>query len=260
MFKIESTTNVVKNLMKKMGSLQANAFQEALNKTGYDIREALIDEMKRVFDQPTPWTLNSIWVNRATKTNFSASVNFKKTEDVRHYILPQVYGGNRFQKRTESLLRRRGILGANEVMVPASNGAVRRDAYGNVSRGQLQQILSQLGAFYLAGSNKNESLKSKTRKDRTLLQDRYFVARKGESRVGFGSWKNGEKIQHLKSGIWVRTRTISSNEIYPIFFFANKATYRIRFRFHEVAQKTAKDNFERQYFKALDRHLAGVIK
>lgn len=260
MFKIESTTNVVKNLMKKMGGLQADAFRDALNKTALDVRDELVDEMRKVFDRPTPYTLNSLRIERATIANLRSTIWFRGTDSMKHYIMPQVYGGNRFQKRSESLLRRRGILGAGEVMVPASNAAVRRDAYGNVSRGQIQQILSQLGAFYLAGSNKNETSDKKAKREGKLLSQRYFVARKGESRTGFGSWKNGQKIQHLKSGIWMRVRTISGNEIYPIFFFVSKATYRIRFKFHEVAQKTAKANFERQYNKALVKQLSKIIQ
>lgn len=258
MIQISGNVNIVRKTLEKIRVYKAEAFKEALNKTALDMRDALIEEMRKVFDRPTPYTLNSIRVKRATNANLATTVWFRGSENQKHYIMPQVYGGNRDQKRSESLLRRRGILGANEVMVPASNAAVRRDAYGNVSRGQMQQILSQLGAFYLAGSNKNETPEKKAKREGKLLSQRYFVARKGESRVGFGSWKNGEKIQHLKSGIWMRVRTISGNEIYPIFFFANKATYRIRFKFHEVAQKAAEANFERQYKKAIDKQLTSL--
>lgn len=258
MFTIDSNANVVKQVLQRLRVMQRDALKDALNKTALDMRDALVEEMKRVFDRPTPYTLNSIRIERATASKMASTVLFRGTESDKHYIMPQVYGGNRVQKRSESLLRRRGILGAGEVMVPASNPAVRRDAYGNVSRGQMQQILSQLGAFYLAGSTKNETVALKSKRESKLLSQRYFVARKGESRVGLGSWKNGEKIQHLKSGIWMRVRTISGNEIYPIFFFVKRANYRIRFKFHNVAERAANENFERQYVKAIDRVMAKI--
>lgn len=257
MLKIGSNISDVKKALKMVRQGNASAFVSALNKTAFEIRDAERKEMTRVFDRPTPFTLNSVYYRYATMAKPEAFVAIKRSSDAFHYIRPQIYGGNRPQTRFEYMLRRQGILGQGEVVVPAPGSGVRRDMYGNMARGQYVEILSQLKAFYLAGSSANETPASKARKakKKNSYNVRYFVARKGESRVGQRSWKNGEKVQHLKSGIWAKYEHAFGSAIKPVMFFAPKASYRIRFRFYDVAKQTADRMFPIKYAEAKKKYV-----
>lgn len=251
MIKIGSNISVVKKALRKMQTGQMSAYVSALNKTAFDVRDMERYEMEKVFDRPTPYTLNSLYTQYARMSRPYAEVIVKKSASIYHYIKPEIHGGNRLKKRFEYMLTRIGILGSNELTVPA--GGARFDQYGNVSRGQYVEILSQLQAFYLAGSQQNETANSRKRNIAKHYKARYFVARKGESRVGGGSWKNGEKIQHLKSGIWARYKTAYGSSIRPVFFFVKSARYQKRYDFYGVAQKTAEKRFPPQYQRALEK-------
>lgn len=259
MFKIDSNVRQVKTALRRIKKGQAGAFISALNKTAFEIRDAERLEMLNSFDRPTRYTLNSVYVKYANYSDPTASVSIKNPKGLPgqfHYLLPQVEGGNRAQKRFEFMLRRRGILGTNEVTVPVLNSKlVKKDAYGNMSSGQIVQILSQLNSFYLAGSSQNETQALKSKRDTGVNQVRYFVARKGESRVGKHSWKSGEKVQHLKSGIWARLKHTKGIApiIAPIMWFVPKATYRKRFNFYGVAEKVAGEVFQRKFNEAYEK-------
>lgn len=258
---VELGTNIssVKSALKKIQKGQVSAFVSALNKTAFEIRDAERNEMTKVFDRPTRYTLNSIFYRYATIANINAYVAVKNSESQFHYLLPQIHGGNRPQKRFEFMLRRIGILGKDEITVPAPGSGVKRDMYGNMRSGQIVEILSQLQAFYLAGSQQNETNKSKARNVKQHYKARYFVARKGESRVGLGSWKGGEKVQHLKSGIWARYKTAFGSSIKPVMFFAPKASYRKRFDFYGVAQQTAQREFPKKLAQARENFIQKTL-
>lgn len=252
MIKINTNIRAVTSELRKSRTLHATAFARALTKTAFDVRDEERNEMTRIFDRPTPYTLNSLKVKPAKPNNLTATVWFRGTEQDSHYILPQVFGGNRMQTRFEYMLRRIGMLGDREVLVPASNSpAIRLDKYGNVSKGQYIQILSQLRAFYLAGSSQNETEALRSKREKKMYTIRYFFARKGESKFGRGSWKSGEKIQHLQSGIWARVKDIMGSNIYPVFLVAKRAHYRRRFRFYEIAERTINMRFPLQMNRQL---------
>lgn len=259
MFKLASNVRQVRTALRAVQKGQVSAFISALNKTAFEIRDAERLEMLKVFDRPTRYTLNSVYVKYANFSDPTSHVAIKNPKGLigqYHYLIPQVEGGNRVQKRFEYMLRRRGILGANEVTVPVLNSPlVKKDAYGNMSSGQIVQILSQLNSFYLAGSSQNETQALKSKRDSGVNQVRYFVARKGESRQGKHSWKNGNKVQHLKSGIWARFRHTKGIApiVMPIMWFVPKATYKKRYDFYGVAQKVAGEVFQKKFSEAYDK-------
>lgn len=259
MLKLGSNIGSVRSALKKIQKGQVSAFVSALNRTAFEIRDAERAEMEKVFDRPTRYTLNSVFYRYATLANIQSYVAVKNSDSQFHYLLPQIHGGNRPQKRFEFMLRRIGILGKDEVTVPAPGSGVKRDMYGNMKSGQIVEILSQLQAFYLSGSQQNETQKSKARNLKQNYKARYFVARKGESRVGLGSWKSGEKVQHLKSGIWARYKTAFGSAIKPIMFFVPKASYRKRFDFYGVAERTAQREFPKKIAQARENFIQRTL-
>lgn len=114
----------------------------ALNKTANAVLDAERGTMQGVFDNPTPFTLNSLRVKRATKSDLVAEVRFKDAtsgnRSAEKYLTPEVLGGNRRVKGIELLLRSRGLLDAGSYLVPASTAKL--DANGNLMRSQYNQI------------------------------------------------------------------------------------------------------------------------
>ena len=107
----------------------------ALTKTAQHAQKAVIAEMPRVFDRPTPYALRGTRVKPANyKTGrMEASVEFKtdvsKGTPAEKYLHAEVFGGARRLKRFEVALQRIGVLPAGMVVVPGKG--IKLDAYGS---------------------------------------------------------------------------------------------------------------------------------
>lgn len=117
----------------------------ALTRTAVAVRQSQQAEMRDVFDRPTRYTLNSLYVRPATADSLRAEVGIKDDFTSRSpikWLRWQIDGGNRTAKAFERLLIRAGAMPADMLAVPGR--FARLDAFGNMSTGQLRQILSQL--------------------------------------------------------------------------------------------------------------------
>ncbi|WP_018991290.1 hypothetical protein [Aromatoleum toluclasticum] len=237
------------------------AAQRALLKTARIVKDIEQKEMAKVFDRPTRWTLNAFEVV-IDKGEMSARVQVKDGYWHRadNYLNSQIVGGGRKDKAFELALRKRGLLPAGWYAVPGRKAAL--DAYGNMSVGQIKQVLSWFdSAEPYAGSTQNmgEKGRNKRRKGtRTKRGFEYFAAMPGR-RVGGGSWKEGRR-QNLKPGIYKRTsfsfvgtRGGRMSAIEPILMFVTRAQYRPRFDFYGVGRKAIEQNFAREYAEAFNR-------
>jgi len=225
------------------------ALARALTKTGQDVRDAQRKEIVRVFDRPTPYTRNSVYLKPATKQKLQAEVWLKDGNRPSHYLLPQIEGGDRPLKRFEARLVRAGYMQPTERAVPAAGA--RLDQYGNISRGQIVQILSQLKTAAVVGdySDATNSKRSRAKRER----EAYFVSRGPGSWTGRGAWKNGLKSQHLPRGIWVR-RSFGAlgTAVKPVMLFVSRVHYRPRYRFFELADRVVQQNFGRHWDESWD--------
>lgn len=244
---VKTNFPAVQAKLAALGKQGRYACAVALTRTAQDVRTALRNEMLRVFDRPTRFTLNSLYLKSATKVDLTARVWLKDAYGTKaNYLMPQIEGGGRPQKRFEELLRQRGLMADNERAVPGQGA--RLDAYGNMSRGQIVQIISALGAFNLAGSSQNATDSKRSKRKRAV--GTYFYARGGESRDGRGAWKGG-KVQHLRTGIYRKT----SKGIIPVLIFVKGVRYKPRLHFVPVAMRAIHQAFpghwSTEYAKAL---------
>ncbi len=232
------------------------ALAMALTWTGQDVKKAEEAEMVSAFDRPTRFTLNALYMKGATKASLEARVWVKDSERPGHYLLSQITGGNRPLKRFEQLLVQRGVMRSNERAVPGAGAKL--DGYGNMGKGQIVRILSQLQAFNLAGSDANatSSRRSKARRAR----EAFFVSTgAGTHPFGKHAWLKGNHAQHLPRGVWARTSFGAwGTAIKPVLLFVSKASYRPRWRFDEVARTTVARVFPRHVDTAVARALATV--
>lgn len=141
----------------------------AFTRTGQRVKAAETQLIKSTFDRPTPWTVNSVFLQPAKVKDIDpfARVYIKdfgqKGTPAVKYLFTQIHGGKRSKTRFESALRHKMIkgkpvLGSNEYVVPSKY--VKKNQYGNVSPGLFVQILSGLGAFSEAGYIANRTASS----------------------------------------------------------------------------------------------------
>jgi hypothetical protein len=237
-------------LKKKLDQLNGKnkaATVKALNATAWDVKYALKKNMQAVFDRPTPWTLNSTYVKPANLGNMGSVVGVKdrglagKGTSAAEYLAPQIYGDSRPLKQFERVLKVYGLLPQSMQAVPSS--AVKLDRYGNVSKGLLIQILSQL-KVQLTGGYDRRATGSK-RSNQTIVKQgvNYFVLTKNHGK--------------LKPGIYARPITNRGVAVYPVFIYVNRTNYRRRFDFFGVAHRTALAKFDNNYQTAIAVQLKG---
>ena len=225
------------------GDLPGRALADALNHTLNQAGQALTVEMANVFNRPTPFTLNAVRVLNAKPNSLEAAVwvkdekdNASKGQAPEDWVAPQVFGGSRSEKKSETLLRAKGILPAGQFIVPAAGA--RLDAYGNISRGQMVQILSGLSAIEgKAGYTANAS--DKWRSLRKGHAQAFFVLRRGKTPIGIAERRGKAMIMVLA--------------------FVSQPQYRRRLDFHGVVERTAEANLEANIDKAITDALTGKL-
>lgn len=238
----------VKQLTEQFSARRLNAaLATALTRTAGEIRDEVKAEMTRVFDRPTPYTMNSLFVRPATAQRLYADAYFKDETagsgtPATKFLLPQVEGGSRRQKRFEVALRMAGHLPDGMVTVPAAGA--RLDAYGNVSRGQLIQILSQLRITLTAGSTRN--LPFDARKQISAQRKaggRFFVIKPGKGAA---------------PGVY--QREFVGRNITPVILFVRSASYRPRLDFYGIARRVASDRLPANVRRAIEESAARLAQ
>lgn len=209
------------------------------------IRWAEQEDMRRVFDRPTRWTVNSVRYDRATKQKLQAKVYIldeaAKGTAPATYLGTQIAGGQRGQKRYERRLSRAGVLPRGWVTVPGSGE--RLNQYGNLSQGRIVQILSAARAFTESGFNVYKGPGARSSK----VVDRMFVS------PGPGMWFG--RMNRLPAGVWIRSGR-GGRKVRPVLLFVRQASYRPRFDFQGVAQQLMDREFRETFMESMARALA----
>lgn len=220
----------------------------ALTRTAQAVSAELRNEMAAAFDRPTRATLNSLFIEPATKERISARVWINDGESSTgkgwgagraavRWLSPQVYGTGRQHKGFERMLQRRGVLASDQYVIPGEGAPL--DQHGNIKRGVLTKILSGARLWDETGysANRTSSARSLAKGNR-----RYFVLREGSRPVGIAE----------------RTRygPKSRNSIRMVLVFAKRPTYRKRFDFFGVGDKAASDSLPVEFEKALTQAVA----
>lgn len=230
--RVTVTTNL-DDLIKTLSKLEREqlpfASAVALTRTAERVQFNEKEVMRDVFDAPTPWTMNSLFVDPAEKRDWpkqSARTWFKdfapKGTAANDYLQAQVSGGPRKHKRSEKALIARGIMKSTEYAIPG-NGA-QLDPFGNMKKGQIVKMLSDLRAFSEVGYLANRSASKRS----TAKASGYFFADIDGTR-----------------GIWQRVKGWSGGVRSVLVFVSHSPKYRKRFPFWEVAENTTKAHYGR---------------
>lgn len=222
----------LRNMQKQI----AFASAVALTRTAQDVKAAEEKQIADVFDRPTPYAKNSLFLKPATKDKQEARVWIKsdvfKGTPAENFLRPQIDGGSRKLKRFERALIRSGVMPDGYYVVPGD--ACPLDQYGNIPARFIVQMLSYFRAFGEQGYKANMDDKGRARFDRKASkaigqQATYFVA--------------GPKDK-LQAGIYQRVRFAAGSAIRPIFIFVKSVNYKRRFRFYETSEQVIAQRYK----------------
>ena len=224
------------------GSIQLRirfAMLKALDRTTDKTKARLYSEMHRVFDRPTPYTLNALRSRPPRMDNMTAEVGFKEPWAPRSvkYLEPQVEGGPRRRKGFEQAMSTFGVRGfgmrgirdvlmSNEYLIPARGVALNQ--FGNVSPGLIQKILAGLQAQPDALANTTAASRKKK--------------------------KSNEWYFFTKGGIWQR----KGRKVTLLFFRTSKVPqYKKRFPFYELSDQFASETLTEETANAVREAVEG---
>ena len=246
--KINISSNIpqVQEALAKAARQVPFAMKEALNKTAEKVRVNMRKEMASVFDRPTPWVLNSLRIKYATKTNLEAELAYKdknSVESSRSMLEPHVFTGRRHYKAMESRLMRIGLLPTGYNAVPGD--AAKLDSNGNMSQGQISQLLNVLGSYTESGFNK-ANINTKKRLAKGSIKKNTY---------GFVYWVNpvvGSKSRHLQPGVYQRVATPFGSSLKPILIFVKQAAYKKTLDFFGISKDTIDKEFPGEFDRAFN--------
>lgn len=211
----------------------------AINNTAKIIKEKQIHEMRDVFDRPTPYVLNSIFIKPSNKQNLTATVGIKDTgrKPAAKVLLSEIDGGSRRLKGYEIALRAAGALPNGYYTVPGE--AATMDQYGNIAPSQIRQILSFFRANRDVGYTSNSTDKTRAR-----------LAKSTKNRRGIAYFSGSPGDGKLPLGIWMRIYSNFGVAIRPILIFVLDVNYQPIYDFEYVSKLAYDQNFNTEFEKA----------
>jgi hypothetical protein len=207
------------NRLSALGAHVGFAAVAAATSTAIAVRRGLQEEMRRGFDRPTSYALNAFAVSPATSAHPIARVFAK---DGTRWLKPQIDGGARIDKRSETMLRQAGVLPAGMQAVPGK--AAKLDAYGNMDRAQMIALLSAVRVFNVAGFTANRRWDGTSRG--VYRNHDFFVMHSS------GKLPPGVYLRDTRAGKVRRGKSAA-----PVLVFVKRPAYQARFDFHGVAAK-----------------------
>ena len=251
----------------------------ALTQTAKDSQQRIVDDMRRSFDRPKPFTLNGTFVSPATKSRLEATVKLKdgyargggensKRGTPDKYLRAQVQGGARRNTAFERMLIHNGLMPPGYFAIPTN--LAPRDAFGNVPPGYYTRIMSQLGVgdeFQRARRGKQKPRRAMSvgpikRKQQDASKR---AAKEAKARATkllkpkatpkypiFNVYPKREKNKHLTPGIYERLTSGFGKTLRPLFIYVDKPpTYKVRLEFDRIVRDTIalrlRANFEKGY-------------
>ena len=252
--KVENLGNVREVLAKLSGPQARGAYAKAVNDTAFQVRRAMKEEMAKVFDRPTPYILNSSYVQMATPDKLSARIAPENKRDSvgvdpQKILQAQEFGGPRRDKRSELAFRRAGILMPGwQIAIPSTPYPGSSDGRGNLRGPFVAQLISYFAASAEQGYSANMTDKRKRaihRGTKKTTGRRYFVS--------YGRLRG----QHLAAGIWAASGT-GGVDVRPVAMFVRAGRYTPRLSMQRVADQVGVQAYMDKRLRFRIREAAGV--
>jgi len=231
----------VKAHLTGMGKQVAFAASKALNATAKIVQDEEQKAIAGKFDRPKAQTVKATRITYATKQKLEATISLKDRAGgvpAAEYLHPNIGKSGlqpRNYKRSEFMLRRQGILPEGLYTVPGKGA--RLDAYGNMSRGQIVQILSYFQSFGKTALNsKRMNMTQKGYAKAAKQQRQYFVVPVADRKL------------KLHPGIWQET---TGRGLTPVLMFVSRPMYKAIYDFAGIGEKVARARFGAEFETAL---------
>lgn len=235
----------------------------ALTKTAKAAERETYEEFRRTFDRPTPTMMRALRTKTATKADLTARVfvkdrplGGKNPYSMAELLAHQFKGGGRIQKQLEAVLRQQGLLQPGQFVVPG--GAAKLDRYGNMVRGQIVQILSQIGVRR-AGFDSTPTGSARSRRNVAAAGRIFWSHGKTGNRravvdkaTGITYGYTGGAVNHLPAGAWVAEgRTVK-----PLLIVITDQSYKRRIDMDAIGQRVVARELDRTFEAELAKALA----
>lgn len=253
----------VETMLSAFPKQAVRAVETALDQTAREIWVGVKEEMRKVFDAPTAWTMRSPAYEKTRNHNMMVRIFYTEPERMAdHYLTPQVEGGPRKLKGFERAL-------GNTMMVPGKG--VKLDRHGNVSAGLIRQVLSVLGkaemtSGYMANKTARSAKKNKKERDFVFLPQRHGrlypgVYQRYQTGVGFGAKTKRTFVDQSRTYQKGRQRgrfasVIRARGLRPILIAGRqRAAIKPLLDFYGVAHRIYNQRFEPLFWPNLNRFL-----
>jgi hypothetical protein len=218
------------------------AVSMAMTWTARDASQAFGQELKSKLDRPTPLTQRASRFRPATKdrTEYDVFVQDEASKGIppSRYLRALILGGYRANKRSETLLRSKGILPPGFQVEPGADAPL--DRYGNLrgGGGLYVQILSGIKAFQERGHMMNRTERSQNLPRKRPLGD-FFVLYSLKTKTPTGVYtRKGKRVLQI------------------LAFTPKRAKYAKTLNFKETIGKVFKEKFPGYLKEGLRRMIA----
>lgn len=142
-------TDSIQPAIAKLGKLTEQNIRfvvaRAMTEAGKVAQQDLKQSMPRYIDRPNPWTMGSTYVQFAKASDLTLTVGIRDQDrsgrtGAAKYLMPLIQGGPPRPKGAD--LSASKIAGTRGVLIPAKDGPVRLNQYGNVSLSNYAKVLS----------------------------------------------------------------------------------------------------------------------
>lgn len=229
--------SVIASLEAK-GRRLSDVVRFAANDTIQDMIVAERVEMRRVFDNPRPYTLNALYPKYAGRRNnlIEAGIAFRefgaKGTPAYKYLTPQIKGGPRRLKRSEKALQGIGVLPAGTWTVQGRN--FEKDQYGDIPGAQYTRMLAELGVQGTGLGGPKAQRKGRTKGDRQF----FLMRRRSDDRPFAIAEKRGDQAVIM-------------------LVFTGMPSYKSRYDFYGVARKQVQMSFPKHFNRVFARMMGG---
>ena len=245
----------------QVGSQARFAAAKSLTNTAKSVKTATEGRMAVRFNDPTRWTLNSLYSTKATKQTLSARIGVKDTgaggrRAPVKWLTPGYAGVERKHKAFERAMAAAGMMPAGWFAVPGGgaksfDGAM--DAHGNLRSQFLTLLLRYFKAFPVGGYKKN--LTDRARKNRAKESTTNAGQRLINGWVFFISNGTG-KARHFRPGIWAK-RGVNGREVTQLIAFRPSISdYDQRIDLHEEARHLMRSEFPARFADEFKKAMA----
>ncbi|WP_028451870.1 hypothetical protein [Chitinilyticum aquatile] len=237
MIRISVDTSAVAQLGDKIARKAQRCTAIALTKTAQHAQREVVSDLGRVLDRPTPFTQRATVVKAAKYDRPNRMVASVQWKDWQAKYMQHMVAGNpaqRAPKRFELALQAAGVMPRGWYAVPARGLGL--DGYGNVGRGFIMKIISQIGSELLDGYY-NRSRDAKKLAVNKRRNGSFFVKLPG-NREGLPPGI----YQRIGGGLGQKTRMVLA--------YVQHAGYRPRFDLDQRGQQAVDRHFATEFQKA----------